>query len=147
MPNSLTFTINPDDQSTSIELFLKAMKHINRLLRDVDYAIHHEKTARRWIIREIHSSAPTVTIEPLLGDEETVETIAKGVHKVVSGADAPPEYFTEEVILNLKRMRGLFVGRDRARSIILARNSHPAIPSVKTYPVRRTAFCVGAFEI
>ena len=127
MPNSLTFTINPDNQPTSIELFLKAMGHINRLLRDVDYAIHHEKTARRWIIREIHSSAPTVTIEPLLGDEETVATIAKGVHTVVKGADAPPEYFTEEVILNLKKMRRLFVGRDRARSIILARNSHPAI--------------------
>jgi len=125
MPNGLTFTINPDNQAASVELFLKAMGDINRLLRDVDYAIHHEKTARRWIIREIHASAPTVTVETLLGDEETVATIAEGVRIVASGADAPPEYFTEEALLDLKRMRRLFVGRDRARSIDVARNGQP----------------------
>ncbi len=126
MSSGLTFTINPDNQSASVELFLKAMGDINRLLRDVDYAIHHQKTARRWIIREIHASAPTVTVEPLLGDERTVATIAEGVHVVASGADAPPDYFTEEALLDLKRMRRLFVGRDRARSIVVSRNSHPA---------------------
>jgi len=124
MPNSLTFIINPDNQSASVDLFLKAMSDINRLLRDVDYAIHHEKTARRWIITEIHASAPTVTVETLLGDEETAMTIAEGVGIVASGADAPPDYFTEEALLDLSRMRRLFVGRDRARSIVIARNGH-----------------------
>ena len=95
-------------------------------MRDVDYAIHHEKTARRWIIREIHTSAPTVTVEPLLGDERTVATIAEGVRVVASGADAPPDYFTEEALLDLRRMRRLFVGRDRARSIVVSRDSHLA---------------------
>ncbi len=127
MSNGLTFTINPDNQSASVELFLKAMGDINRLLRDVDYAIHHEKTARRWIIREIHASAPSVTVEPLLGDEETVATIAEGVRTIASGADAPPDYFTEEALLDLKRMHRLFVGRDRARSIVVARNGHPTV--------------------
>ena len=127
MSNGLTFTINPDNQSASVELFLKAMGDINRLLRDVDYAIHHEKTARRWIIREIHASAPSVTVEPLLGDEETVATIAEGVRTIASGADAPPDYFTEEALLDLKRMHRLFVGTDRARSIVVARNSHPTV--------------------
>ena len=126
MENSLTFTINPDNESASVELFLRAMGNINRLLRDVDYALHHEKTARRWIIREIRSSAPTVTVEPLLGDEETVATIAEGVRIIASGADAPPDYFTEEALQDLKRMRSLFVGRDRARSILVSRNSHLA---------------------
>ena len=125
MPNGLTFTINPYNESASVDLFLKAMGDINRLLRDVDYALHHEKTARRWIIREIKSSAPSVTVEPLLGDERTVATIDEGVRVIASGADAPPEYFTEQALLDLKRMRRLFVGRDRARSIVVARNSHP----------------------
>ena len=125
MPNDLTFTINPDNESASVALFLKAMGAISRLLRDVDYAIHHEKTARRGIIREIHASAPSVTVEPLLGDEKTVATIAEGVRIIASGTDAPPDYFTEEALLDLKRMSKLFVGRDRATSINVARNSHP----------------------
>ena len=124
MPNGLTFTINPDAQSASVDLFLNAMGDINRLLRDVDYAIHHEKTARRWIITEIRASAPTVTVEPLLGDEETVVAIAEGVRAVAAGTDEPPEYFTEEALLDLRRMRRLFVGRDRARSIVVSRNRH-----------------------
>ena len=146
MPNGLTFTINPDNQSASVELFLKAMGDINRLLRDVDYAIHHEKTARRWIIREIHASAPSVTVEPLLGDEETVATIAEGVRTVASGTDVPPDYFTEEALLDLKRMRRLFVGRDRARSIVVARNGHPTATICEDISSKANRILRGGFR-
>lgn len=117
MTTTLTFTINPDAPSASFDLFIKAAGDINRLLRDVDYAIHREKVARRWIIHSIHSSAPTVTLEPLRGDEETVAAIADGIRAVTIGIDTPPSHFTEDALLDLKRMRALFVGRDRAKSI------------------------------
>ena len=146
MANGLTFTINPDNQSASVELFLKSMGDIHRLLRDVDYAIHREKTARRWIIREIHASAPSVTVEPLLGDEKTVMTIAEGVRTVASGADAPPDYFTEEALLDLKRMRRLFVGRDRARSIVVSTNSHPPVTIAEDISTKADRILSGGFH-
>ena len=39
MPEGLTFEINPETQSASVDLFLRALGDINRLLRDVNYAI------------------------------------------------------------------------------------------------------------
>lgn len=126
MVATLTFTINPDAQSASFDLFIKAASDINRLLRDVDYAIHREKVARLWIIHSIRSSAPTVTLEPLRGDEETVVAIADGIRAVTVGTDTPPDHFTEDALLDLKRMRALFVGRDRAASIVVSQDSKPA---------------------
>ena len=79
MPDGLTFAINPQTQAASIDLFLKALEDIRRLLRDVDYAIHRERTVRRWIISDLHSSSPTVSVRPLLDDEEMVRVIAAGI--------------------------------------------------------------------
>lgn len=126
MAARLTFTINPEAQSTSFDLFLKAARDINRLLIDIDYAIHRDKVARRWIIYSIHSSAPTITLESLRGDEETAVAIADGIRAITVGIDTPPGHFTEDALLDLKRMRTLFVGRDRAVSIVVSQDSKPA---------------------
>ena len=120
MPESLIFAINPQTESVSLDLFLKALDDIRRLLRDVDYAIHRERSSRRWIINQLHSTSPTVSVRPLLGDEETVDTIAEGIRAVTIGTDQPPQYFTEQALEDLKRMRRLFVGRDRAQSIVVS---------------------------
>ena len=126
MPEGITFEINPDTQSASVDLFLRALGDINRLLRDVNYAIHRERSGRHWVISHLHASAPTVTIEPLLGDQETVNAIAQGIRSVTLGTDQPPEYFTEEVLEDLRRMRRLFRGKDKARSIIVSVNNEQA---------------------
>lgn len=123
MPDGLTFAINPQTQAASIDLFLKALEDIRRLLRDVDYAIHRERTGRRWIISDLHSSSPTVSVRPLLGDEEMVGAIAAGIREITTGTDQPPQYFTEQVLGDLKRMRRLFVGKDRATSIVVSIDS------------------------
>ena len=120
MPDGLTFTINPDAQAASVELFVKALGDISRLLRDVDYAIHRDRSKRRWVIEQLHSSAPTVTVQPILGDQETVFIIAEGIRSITGGTDEPPHYFTEDVLNDLRRMRHLFVGNDQARSIVVS---------------------------
>ena len=118
MPESLTFVINPENQAASIDLFLKAFGDISRLLNDVDYAINRGRSRRRWIISQLHSSSPTVTVEPLLRDQETIEAVAFGIRTVTIGTDEPPQYFTEQALEDLKRMRRLFTGKDKARSIL-----------------------------
>ena len=39
MAESLTFAIFPEAQSASLDLFLKAMDNVYRLVRDVDYEV------------------------------------------------------------------------------------------------------------
>lgn len=124
MPEGLTFTINPDAQSASVELFVKALVDISRLLRDVDYAIHRDSSSRRWVIKQLHSSSPAVTVQPILGDEETVFIIAEGIRSVTGGTSEPPQYFTEDALKDLRRMHHLFVGKDQARSIVVSTNNH-----------------------
>jgi hypothetical protein len=88
----LNFTIHPDNESASLSLFLRAMQRIQRLIKEVDYAVTRERSDRRWVIAQLQSSAPTVTVRSLLGDTETVDVIGKGIRMVTSGADAPPEF-------------------------------------------------------
>ena len=117
MVEELRFAIHPDAESTSVGLFIKALENIHRLLRDVDYAVTHERTRRGWVISELSSSVPAVTVRPLLGRTETVDAIANGLRMVTNGATEPPEHFTEDALDDLRLMRRLFRGRDRARSI------------------------------
>ena len=122
MPEGLTFTIHPDNQTSSVDLFVKAMDDIRRLLNDVGYAVHRNRVERRWIVAELRSSAPTVTVTTLLGDEESLLAVSDGIREVANGTDRPPEFFTEPVLEDLKRMRRHFRGRDKARSIEVALN-------------------------
>lgn len=120
MPEGLTFTINPEAKTTSIDLFAKALNDIGKLLDEVDYAIYRDRSSKRWVVSNLHSSAPTVTVKPLLGDQEAVNIVADGLRSVTAGSFEPPEYFGEDVLASLKRMRRLFVGRDHARSIVVS---------------------------
>jgi hypothetical protein len=49
-----------------------------------------------------------------------VNAIGKGIQMVTSGVNDPPEYFTEDALLNLKRMKSLFEGKDRAKTITVS---------------------------
>lgn len=128
MAYGLTFAIQPDAESVSVKLFLKAIEDIDRLIRDVDYAITREKGVRRWIISELHLSTPTITISPTLDDYEIVDTIMHGVREITAGTLEPPAHFTEQVLDDLKRMRRLFRGKDRAKCLVVSSNGgEPAV--------------------
>ena len=135
MADGLTFFINLETQAASIDLFFKGMDDIRGLLRDVDYAMHKDKSSRRRVISNLHSSSPTLTVNPLLGDKETVE-VAKSewccfLHQVL--------YFRmsyipdEEVLLVLLILRLLWIGHKLPllwRASILA-------PSLRTSRLRQ----------
>lgn len=122
MMHGLTFAIYPDGESVSLGLFQKTIEDIQRLITDVDYAVTQERGARRWVISELRSSVPTITLRPLLENDETVEAIVKGVGVVTRGSLEPPAYFTEQALEDLKRMRRLFMGRDRAKHLEFSLN-------------------------
>lgn len=128
MDEALTFAIYPHAEAASLPLFLRAVSDIHRLLQDVDYAVNRERGGRRWIVAELHSSAPTVTVRPLLSDPVTIDAIAVGIRIVTTGTFEPPRYFTEDALSDLKRMRRLFRGTDRVRRIVVSRDhAEPAV--------------------
>lgn len=117
MKQGLTFAIHPDGEAVSLGLLQKTIQDVHRLVRDVDYAVTKEKGIRRWMVEELRSSIPTITIRPLLDHSETVEAIMHGLQTVSRGSLEPPNYFTEEALEDLRRMRLLFIGRDRAKRL------------------------------
>ena len=126
MADDLTFVIHPETESASIGLFIKSLERINRLLRDVDHAIYRSKGERRWVISSLHASSPTVTLRSVLGDSEAVDALADGLRSVTIGTDQPPRYFTEQALQDLHKMKGLFRGKDRAKSIVVSVGSRQA---------------------
>ena len=122
LADKLTFVINPEDKSAPFGLLLKSLEDISRLLRDVDYAIYQVKPKHGWIVSNLESSAPTITLEPERRDSQTVSVIIDGLRAVIGGTDQPPPYFTEPVLEDLRKMRRLFNRRRMAKSIFVSVN-------------------------
>jgi len=119
MADSLTFAIQPDAESVSLSLFAKSVEDIRRLVRDVDYAVTRQRKGRRWIISQLRSSYPTMTIKPMLDGTDTVDAIATGLRIVTAGVSVePPPHFSADALDDLLGMRRLFSGRDRARRVV-----------------------------
>lgn len=126
MADGITFTVWPDAETASLRLFMRALDNIDRLIRDVDYAVTRNRTMRRWVVSALHSSAPTITLNTLLGDTITIDAIGHGLQIITGGTTEPPDHFTEDALSDLMRMQRLFVGRDRARSIVVSVNDSEA---------------------
>ena len=117
MSDDLTFIINPETESASVGLLLKSLEEINRFLRDVDYAVYGPKHQHQWMVRRLKSSAPSITVEPDGGAGSSVEVIGEGLRTVMLGTEQPPRFFTERVLEDLTKMKRLFGGKSRAKSI------------------------------
>lgn len=117
MPDQLTFVIDPTDEFSSLDLLVKSLEDIKRLLRDVDYAIYGRgsRHEQEWMVTSIRSSAPTITLAPQPERQQSVEIVGMGLKSITGGIDYPPEHFTETSLDDLKKMRRLFQGRGRAR--------------------------------
>ena len=118
-PEGLTFVINPEAEYASVDLLLHSVEDIVRLLRRIDDAIHGPRHQHKWVVRELRSSAPTITVEenPLNG-VRSAEVIVQGLRTLTCGTDEPPQHFTVPVLENLAKMKRLFTGTGiRAKSI------------------------------
>ncbi len=130
MADDLTFVINPEYETASFGLLLKSFEDIRRLLRDVDRAIYGPKSARDWAVRKLGSSAPTITVNPEFNGQgapeaiEATEAVGDGLRAVTTGTDQPPRYFSEQALVDLGKMKRLFTGRSKARSIAVFVNGH-----------------------
>ena len=117
MPDRLTFVIHSVDERSSLDLLVKSLEDIQRLLRHVDYAIYGRSSQPGWAVHNLKSSAPTLTLTPRRDDRQAVAIVGDGLRLVTEGTDQPPQYFTEPALENLKKMRRLFRGKDCARSL------------------------------
>ena len=122
MTDDLTFVINPEAESASFGLLFKSLEDIGRLLREVDRGVYGPKSRNQWIVRSLKSSAPTITVEPDLNGREAAEAVGVGLRNLMTGVDHPPQYFTEQVLLNLQKMKRLFGGQSGATSITVWMN-------------------------
>jgi hypothetical protein len=122
MADDLTFVINPEGESASISLLLKSLEDITKLLSDVDRAIYGAKSQHQWLVRKLTSSAPTITLEPEMNGQNAAEVVGAGLRAVTTGTNQPPQYFTEQALVDLQKMRRLFGGRSKAKSITVLMN-------------------------
>lgn len=127
MPDQLTFIIDPTDEFSSLDLLVKSLEDIKRLLRDVDYAIYGRGSRREqeWMVTSIKSSSPTITVEPQEERRQSVEIVAIGLKSITEGTDYPPEHFTERSLEDLRMMKRLFQGRGCARSVSVLMDDKP----------------------
>jgi hypothetical protein len=121
MAESLTFSIHPDAETISLALLGKAIEDVRKLVRDIDYAVTRERFGRRWIVTALRSTNPTITIRPIVDGAETIDVIGAGLRLVtMSPGIEPPPYFSADALDDLKGMRRLFRGRERARRVVFS---------------------------
>ena len=58
----------------------------------------------------------------ILNGREAAEAVGVGLRNLMTGVDHPPQYFTEQVLLNLQKMKRLFGGQSGATSITVWMN-------------------------
>ena len=122
MADDLTFVIHPDAECASVDLLFKSVQDIRRLLRDIDRAIYGPKSRNEWLVGERASSDPSITVRPTLNGQHAAEAVGAGLRAVTSGTDQPPQYFTEQVLDDLSRMKRLFGGKSKVKSIAVLVN-------------------------
>ena len=141
MSDGLTFQINPEGETASLDLFVRVLEDVRKLVIEVDYAVNRQRSGKRWAVTQLHSSAPTFTIAPAgagleqSGTEldEPMDAIVAGIGEIAQGADRPPQYFTEDALRHLMKMRRHFRGPDRADSIFVSANGdRPAVITGET---------------
>lgn len=120
MKYELTFVIYPESELASVDLLRKSLEDIGRLLKDVDRAMYGPKSTHLWYVGNIQSSAPTITVRPDPQGTEAAKAVGEGLLTVTAGTDRPPPHFSEQALTGLRKMRRLFGGDSRARSIAVS---------------------------
>ncbi len=129
MADGLTFQIKPEGEFTSLDLFVRALEDVRKLVIEVDYAVNRKRSGKRWAVTRLNSSSPTFTIAPAgypalrdSGFEQSISAIVVGIEEITQDADRPPQYFTEDGLKCLMKMRRHFSGQGKADSICVSAN-------------------------
>ncbi len=120
MEDDLTFTIYPETELASVDLLRKSLEDISRLVKQVDRDIYGPKSKRQWYVCEIRSNAPTITMRPDPEGQKAVGSVVAGLRSVTEGTDRSASHFSEQALLDLRKMKRLFSGIDRAKSIAVS---------------------------
>ena len=110
MSDGLTFQIQPEGETASLDLFVRVLEDVRKLVIEVDYAVNRQRSGKRWAVTRLHSSAPTFTIAPADADLRATDAIFVGIGEISQGTDTPPQHFTEDVLKRLIKMRRHFHG-------------------------------------
>jgi hypothetical protein len=127
MPDGLTFQIQPEGETASLDLFVRVLEDVRKLVIEVDYAVNRERSGKRWAVTRLHSSAPTFTIAPADADLRATDAIFAGIGEITQGTDAPPRHFTEDVLKRLIKMRRHFHREGGANYISVSANGHDPV--------------------
>lgn len=127
MSDGLTFQIQPEGETASLDLFVRVLEDVRRLVIEVDYAVNRERSGKRWAVTRLHSSAPTFTIAPADADLRATDAIFAGIGEITQGTDTPPQHFTEDVLKRLIKMRRHFHREGGANYISVSANGHDPV--------------------
>ena len=127
MSDGLTFQIQPEGETASLDLFVRVLEDVRKLVIEVDYAVNRERSGKRWAVTRLHSSAPTFTISPADADLRATDAIFAGIGEISQGTDSPPQHFTEDVLVRLLRMRRHFRGQGGANYISVSANGREPV--------------------
>ena len=133
MAESLTFAIHPAGETLWLGTLLKSIEDVGKLIRDVDLAVTRERKGRPWIVTQLRSSTPTITLKPAIDGTGVVDAVAEGLG-VLAGDEEPteaPRYFSEDALDHLREMRALFKGKYRARHLVFSTDEKREIATVK----------------
>jgi hypothetical protein len=156
MAENITFVLQPETDFASLGMVAKSIEDICRLIRFVDYSATRRKDGRLWQVRKIQSTAPTLTLVPPPGEADAVDIIADGLHLVTEvGTSAPPDYFSEDALQHLSRMRRLFRGRERLSRVLVSVGDELSLEkpvatirsdiTTKVEPILRGGYSVSGF--
>jgi hypothetical protein len=127
MADSLVFKLEPRGEALTFRALIESTESINRILRDVDYGLTGEKTARQWLVTKLSNPTPTLTLEPMLDEVGLVDATAHGI-EVITGDDAPlapPKGWTDFALDDLRKMKRLFNGHYGMRQVTVSRGGEP----------------------
>lgn len=133
MAESLTFTIEPAHESLWFQTLEKAIERLRKLVYEVDLAVTRERKGRPWVVTELSSSIPTITIRPVVDSAGVVDAIGEGL-RVLTGEQEPreaPRYFSEDALNTLRGMRSLFTERYKIARVSCAFDGEQPIATIK----------------
>lgn len=135
MANSLEFELYGDAEAVYYDALIKALADVQRLVRDVDWDVTREATGRRWIVKRLHSSTPTIAIRPAIDGAETLEVLQRGLETVIDPAGRElPSSFSESALQDLRRMGRLFKSKTKLRKLAFNSDGQEIATVTNTIP-------------
>lgn len=118
---SITFRLEPKGPELSLPALIGSLQHLQRLVRDVDFAVTREPKGRVWMVEHIVASAPEITLRPSSDGAATVAALADGLRMIANdrALHVPPPNFDERSLKTLAGAAALFRGPTAIHRIVV----------------------------